>query len=104
MRPFSTGAVRFYTLGSGAHPIAAKGHAPMSFANKGVLITGSTSGIGEACAQVFAESGARVMVSGRDRARGEGVVAAIAAAGGRAEFLAADLRAPGACESLIAGT
>jgi meso-butanediol dehydrogenase / (S,S)-butanediol dehydrogenase / diacetyl reductase len=76
----------------------------MSFAKKVVLVTGSTSGIGQACARVFAESGASVMVSGRDRVRGEGVVAAICAAGGRAEFLAVDLRSQGACERLIADT
>jgi len=76
----------------------------MSFVKKVVLVTGSTSGIGEACAQVFAESGAAVMVSGRDRERGRRVVAAIAAAGGRAQFLPADLRAEGACERLITET
>jgi len=76
----------------------------MSFADKAVLVTGSTSGIGEACARVFAESGAAVMVSGRDRERGDRVVAAIAAAAGRAEFMAADLREAGACERLIADT
>jgi meso-butanediol dehydrogenase / (S,S)-butanediol dehydrogenase / diacetyl reductase len=76
----------------------------MSFAKKAVLVTGSTSGIGEACAHVFAESGAKVMVSGRDRERGRRVVDAIGAAGGRAEFLAADLRAEGACERLVEET
>ena len=36
----------------------------MRFDGKVVLVTGSTSGIGEACARLFAESGATVMVSG----------------------------------------
>jgi meso-butanediol dehydrogenase/(S,S)-butanediol dehydrogenase/diacetyl reductase len=76
----------------------------MSFAGKVVLVTGSTSGIGEACARVFAESGATVMVSGRDAARGRSVVESIAAAGGKAAFSAADLRAAGACERLVSGT
>lgn len=76
----------------------------MTFAGKVVLVTGSTSGIGEACAQVFAQSGASVMVSGRDEARGRAVVEAIAAAGGSAQFIAADLRAAGACDRLIADT
>jgi NAD(P)-dependent dehydrogenase (short-subunit alcohol dehydrogenase family) len=76
----------------------------MSFAGKVVLVTGSTSGIGEACARLFAESGAAVVVSGRNTARGGQVVAEISAAGGTALFVAADLRAAGACERLIEET
>ncbi|HTV94551.1 MAG TPA: SDR family NAD(P)-dependent oxidoreductase [Steroidobacteraceae bacterium] len=76
----------------------------MSFAAKVVLVTGSTSGIGEACARVFAQSGAAVMVSGRDAARGRQVVDAIGMAGGNARFIAADLRADGACARLIEDT
>jgi NAD(P)-dependent dehydrogenase (short-subunit alcohol dehydrogenase family) len=76
----------------------------LSFTGKIVLVTGSTTGIGEACALVFAESGAKVMVSGRDVARGAAVVTAIRAAGGCAEFAAVDLREPGACERLVAET
>ena len=73
----------------------------MSFAGKAVLVTGSTSGIGEACARLFAESGAAVMVSGRNAARGRRVVDEIGTAGGTARFAAVDLRAEGACERLI---
>jgi len=76
----------------------------VSFAAKVVLVTGSTSGIGEACARVFAQSGAAVMVSGRDAARGRQVVDAIGMAGGNARFIAADLRADGACARLIEDT
>jgi NADPH:quinone reductase-like Zn-dependent oxidoreductase len=50
------------------------GGVKMTFAGKAVLVTGSTTGIGEACAHVFAESGARVMVSGRHEPRGRAVV------------------------------
>jgi len=76
----------------------------MMFAGKIVLVTGSTTGIGEACAKEFAASGATVMVSGRSEPRGRSVVEAILAAGGSAQFAAADLRAAGACERLVAGT
>jgi meso-butanediol dehydrogenase/(S,S)-butanediol dehydrogenase/diacetyl reductase len=76
----------------------------MIFAGKVVLVTGSTTGIGEACARVFAESGAKVMVSGRQAQRGDAVVEAIRAAGGSAQFAAADLRADGACERLVGET
>jgi meso-butanediol dehydrogenase/(S,S)-butanediol dehydrogenase/diacetyl reductase len=76
----------------------------MNFTGKVVLVTGSTTGIGEACARVFAESRAAVMVCGRNAARGQDVVAAIRTAGGVAEFFAVDLRAPGACEQLVVAT
>src|SRR5580698_2273459 len=76
----------------------------MVFAGKVVLVTGSNSGIGEACARLFAESGAAVMVSGRHAERGAAVVGAIRAAGGNAQFAAADLRAAGACERLVGDT
>ncbi|WP_102923298.1 SDR family NAD(P)-dependent oxidoreductase [Streptomyces noursei] len=56
------------------------------------LVTGATSGIGAATAALLAERGAHVLVAGRDRARGESVVAAIRDRGGRADFVAADLR------------
>ena len=62
----------------------------MNFSGKHVLVTGSTTGSGAACALAFAEAGAAVMVSGRDAARGSAVLASIRAAGGRAEFLAVD--------------
>lgn len=46
-----------------------------------VLVTGSSSGIGEAIARMLAEEGARVVVHGRNRERAEKVAAAIGAAG-----------------------
>ncbi len=64
-----------------------------SLKGKAALITGSTDGVGRAVAERLGTMGARVLVHGRDRARGERVVAAIVAAGGKAEFLAADLAA-----------
>ena len=55
------------------------------------LVTGGTSGIGRATALDLAAHGAHVVLSGRDAARGEQVVAAIRAAGGKADFAAASL-------------
>jgi NAD(P)-dependent dehydrogenase (short-subunit alcohol dehydrogenase family) len=55
------------------------------------LVTGSTSGIGRAIALGYADAGAYVVVSGRDHARGRGVVELIRARGGRGEFVAAAL-------------
>jgi NAD(P)-dependent dehydrogenase (short-subunit alcohol dehydrogenase family) len=58
---------------------------------KTALVTGSTDGVGRLVARRLAEAGARVLVHGRNRERGERVVAAIEEAGGAAAFLAADL-------------
>ncbi len=73
-------------------------------ARRVVLITGSTTGIGAACARVFGAAGDFVMVSGRNDAAGAAVVNDIRAAGGAAEYLRADLLIPGAAAALVAAT
>ncbi|MDX8151253.1 SDR family oxidoreductase [Patulibacter brassicae] len=55
------------------------------------LVTGSTSGIGQAIAMSLAAEGAHVVVTGRVRERGDATVAAIEDAGGRATYVHADL-------------
>jgi NAD(P)-dependent dehydrogenase (short-subunit alcohol dehydrogenase family) len=55
------------------------------------LVTGSTGGLGAAIAQAFAEAGAFVVVSGRNKERGDQVVADIRSAGGEAAFVVTDL-------------
>ena len=78
------------------------------FEGRAVLVTGASSGIGEATAIAFAEQGARVMVSGRNPERTEAVrakaEAAAAAAGGEARALAADLTDPAVCDALVEAT
>jgi NAD(P)-dependent dehydrogenase (short-subunit alcohol dehydrogenase family) len=66
--------------------------APASFTPSTALVTGATSGIGRATAIALAASGVHVAVSGRDKARGDQTVETIRAAGGRADFVPADLR------------
>ena len=67
------------------------------------LVSGSTSGLGKVIATRFALEGAAVCVTGRDRDRGEAVVAAITGAGGHAVFVAADLAWPDQCHRLVEG-
>lgn len=65
----------------------------MRLQGKTALVTGATSGIGQAIAEAFAREGAKVVVAGRNEQRGKAVVDGIHAAGGQATFLAADLAA-----------
>ena len=76
----------------------------MKLKDRVAIVTGATSGIGEASALLFAEEGARVTVTGRDDARGRKVAAAIAEAGGTALFVRADVRLAGDCERVVAET
>lgn len=56
------------------------------------LITGGTSGIGRATAGKLAQLGFHVLVVGRNKERGEKTVEEIRALGGKADFIASDLR------------
>jgi NAD(P)-dependent dehydrogenase (short-subunit alcohol dehydrogenase family) len=58
---------------------------------KTALITGSTDGVGRVAARRLGEAGARILVHGRDSKRGNDVVAEIRGAGGRGDFLMADV-------------
>lgn len=62
-----------------------------AFANKVVLVTGGTSGIGRVTAVAFAREGAKVVVSGRRETEGQETVRQIKAAGGEGVFVQADV-------------
>ena len=70
-------------------------------AGETALVTGSTSGLGAEIARLFAAESATVVVTGRDEARGEVVVAEIRAAGNRALFIAADISSASGCDALV---
>jgi len=73
----------------------------MRLANKVGLITGGTSGIGEATALLFAKEGASVAVSGRNEKRGHAVIEQILQAGGKAIFLRTDVRKAEDCRRAV---
>ncbi|MDY6899936.1 MAG: glucose 1-dehydrogenase [Cyanobacteriota bacterium] len=71
------------------------------FSEKVVLITGATSGIGEAAARAFATEGAIVHFCGRREKLGNQVAQSIEASGGKATYQKADVREEGDVKALI---
>lgn len=71
-------------------------------AEKVVVITGASSGIGEATARLLAQRGARLMVGARRTDRLEKLVEEIRAQGGTAEFQAVDVTRRAEVEALVA--
>ena len=69
--------------------------------SKAAIVTGATSGMGQATARLFAQEGASVVASGRDPERGRALVDEIRAGGGRAEFVAGDVSRPETNERLV---
>lgn len=71
---------------------------------KVALITGSASGIGKRCAEVFAREGAAVLIADRDVDKGEQVAQSLRDTGAQATFIAADLTQPEQVERLVVQT
>jgi NAD(P)-dependent dehydrogenase (short-subunit alcohol dehydrogenase family) len=66
-------------------------HMDLRLAGKRALVTGSSSGIGEAVVKLLAAEGVAVVVHGRDESRANAVAEEIRAAGGSAEVAPGDL-------------
>lgn len=73
----------------------------MRLKDKVALITGGTSGIGEATALLFAREGARVAITGRNPERGAQVVRQIKDSGGQAMFMRADVSSASDCQRAV---
>jgi NAD(P)-dependent dehydrogenase (short-subunit alcohol dehydrogenase family) len=73
----------------------------MRLQNRAALITGGTSGIGEATCLLFGREGAGVAVVGRNTERGKTVAKRIADAGGSAVFIEADVRTSEDCRIAV---
>ena len=72
----------------------------LKLAGKRALVTGSSDGIGVGIAKTLAEEGVSVVVTGRNRERGQGVVDAITAAGGEACLTLGDLDTAEGCDAV----
>ena len=68
------------------------------------IVTGATSGIGKATASLFAQEGAKVVITGRRQDRGQEVVSEIQALGGTCQFIQADHTDPEDCSCVVERT
>lgn len=73
----------------------------MRLQNRISLITGGTSGIGEATALLFAKEGAGVAITGRNETRGHAVTERIMEGGGKAIFIRTDVRKASECRRAV---
>ena len=71
------------------------------FSGKRVLITGGTSGMGEACAASFARAGARVVINGRNHERARAIIAASKRQPGTIAFVDGDIGERRKCDLII---
>jgi NAD(P)-dependent dehydrogenase (short-subunit alcohol dehydrogenase family) len=71
------------------------------FDNKVVIVTGAASGIGLACATLFGQHGARVVISDVDDKKGEQAVAQVQEAGVQAAYKACNVAKPEQVEALV---
>ncbi|WEH95567.1 SDR family oxidoreductase [Acinetobacter johnsonii] len=69
--------------------------------NKVVVITGASSGLGEATARLLAKKGAKVVLGARRTEKLEAIVYDIRAEGGQAEFIGMDITKPQEVQALI---
>lgn len=90
-------------LANTMHPVPLQGQTnPQGrFADKVVLITGATSGIGRTTAEAFAREGAHVAFCGRREALGREVEAGIRENGAEALFVQADVRDEAAVKAFV---
>ena len=75
-------------------PTAHSIHSNSDFSDKIVVVTGATSGIGEATAKAFAQAGSKVAFNGRRANLGRQVEEEIRAQGGDATCIQTDVRTP----------
>jgi NAD(P)-dependent dehydrogenase (short-subunit alcohol dehydrogenase family) len=71
------------------------------FAEKVILITGATSGMGRAAAERIAAEGAKVVLAARGKEAGEALVAGLRAAGREATFIPADVTVEAEAAELV---
>jgi NAD(P)-dependent dehydrogenase (short-subunit alcohol dehydrogenase family) len=77
----------------------------MRYANRVVIVTGGSKGIGEGCVRVFVEAGSKVVFCARNAAAGEALAREVTAKGpGEAHFVPCDVAKVDDLRQLVDGT
>ena len=74
---------------------------PGYFVHRVALVTGATGGIGSAIASSFADAGAKLVIHGLERERGEEFASRLRSQGTEARYVYADLADANHCERLV---
>ncbi len=75
-----------------------------SFENKVILVTGGTSGIGQATALAFAREGAKIVISGRREKEGNQILSQIRKSGAEGVFIKTDVSNEADVAALVSQT
>jgi NAD(P)-dependent dehydrogenase (short-subunit alcohol dehydrogenase family) len=81
-----------------------KSRVSFNFTGHSVLVTGATSGIGEAVARSFVEAGADILVTGRNQERGNALATELGSGGTEVHFVAGDITDSIFCGDLVSRT
>ena len=74
----------------------------MSIADKVIIVTGGTSGIGDGCSRYFAEQGARVVIASNQTEAGQALAQELRGAGHEAHFVEVDVSSEDSVKALVA--
>jgi meso-butanediol dehydrogenase/(S,S)-butanediol dehydrogenase/diacetyl reductase len=72
-----------------------------NFSQQRVLITGGTSGMGEATAVAFVQAGANVVISGRNQDRADAIIDRLADSRGKISFIQGDISHSEQCNQIV---
>jgi NAD(P)-dependent dehydrogenase (short-subunit alcohol dehydrogenase family) len=76
----------------------------MSLHDRVIIVTGGSSGIGEACSRHLAEVGAKVVIASNQQEPGDALAARLRTAGRRADFVFTDVAQEASVQALIQRT
>ena len=72
-----------------------------NFSQQRVLVTGGTSGMGEATAKAFVSAGADVIISGRSQSKADAIIDSLKSESGSIDFIGGDISHSTECDRIV---